>query len=472
MDRRLYTPPTCTLLIETPTNWLPKISQKIGQFSLTNLANFNFALSFDDPRQTGDSVTVKGDRSLLDRLHLVVNTYIQSLLVAPPQSINTATKIPANTAPPQLQQQGFLTHILYLEALPQTTVSKIDLTTTQLFDLATALDAYTSELHIPTPVNYWWKSKWFSSWGLGATAILVFMGLTSLGFQLLQARNSANSTPEAPLPSRNNSVTSGLQIFSTPKASIPPLPRVSPLGATQKLSPPAPVSPPSGGIATSTPLLVPPERRGSSSLVFPESENPLNLSNNRTELSPNFRQEGRNQGNNPSASASSQNSTLAPVLGSSIAPVSPLPELPDLNPEAVIKLPPQEAPPIRINEDLNISYRNFSNQASQAARRGESLFDHIPQVPEVRKYFQARWQPPLGLDQVLEYSILLNSNGSIAQIIPLGQAAIAYIDRVGIPSLNTPFVSPLVGGENPKIRIVLTPEGGVETFLEFLKKDN
>ncbi len=471
MDRRFYTPPTCTLLVETPTNWLPKISRKSEQLNIANLGNFNFALSFDDPRQTREGITVKGDRSLFERLHLVVNTYIQRLLATPPQLIPAATKAQTNPANLQLQQQDFFTHTLYLgEIPPTTTVSKIDLTTTQLFDLATALDAYTRDLDIPTPVNYWWKSKWFSSWGLGATAIFLFMGLTSLGFQLLQARNSANSTPETPLPSRNNSVTSELQIFPTPKASIPPLPKVSPLGTAQKLSLPAPVSPPFSGVAPSTPLLVPPERGGGSSLVFPEpgnlsvnnSNNSDNLTNNGAELVPSPRQVGRNQGNN-SAPVSPQNP--------SITPVSPLPELPNLNPEAVIKIPPQEVPPIRVNEDLSINYRNSSNLGSlgsQTSLMGESLFDRIPQVPEVRKYLQARWQPPVGLSQILEYSILLNSNGSIAQIIPLGQAASANIDRLGMPSLNTPFVSPIVRGGNPKIRIVLTPEGGVETFLESL----
>ena len=470
MDRRFYTPPTCTLLVETPANWLSKISRKSEQLNLANVGNFNFALSFDDPRQTGEGITVKGDRSLFDRLHLVVNTYIQRLLATPPQLIPAATKAQTTPANLQLQQQDLFTHTLYLGEIPPTTVSKIDLTTTQLFDLATALDAYTRDLDIPTPVNYWWKSKWFSSWGLGATAIFLFMGLTSLGFQLLQARNSANSTPETPLPSRNNSVTSDLQIFPTPKASIPPLPKVSPLGTAQKLSLPAPVSPPSSGVAPSTPLLVPPERGGGSSLVFPEpgnlsvnsSNSSDNSTNNGAEPVPSPRQVGRNQGNN-SAPVSTQNP--------SITPVSPLPELPNLNPETVIKIPPQEVPSIRVNEDLSINYRNPSNLGSlgsQTSVMGESLFDRIPQVPEVRKYLQARWQPPVGLNQILEYSILLNSNGSIARIIPLGQAASANIDRLGMPSLNAPFVSPIVRGGNPKIRIVLTPEGGVETFLESL----
>ncbi len=466
MDRRLYTPPTCTLIVETPTNWLSKIYRKSSQINLASLDNFNFVLSFDDPRQTADGLTFKGDRSLLEQLRLVVNTYVQNFLAAPPQLGNPSAKTLPNSALPRLQQQDLLTHTLYLGQLPQTTAAKIDLTTTQLFDLATALDAYTEELSIPAPVNYWWKSKWFASWGLGATAMFLFMGLTSLGFQLLQARNSANSAPETPLPSRNNSVTSDIQVFPTPKASIPPLPKVSPLGANQKLSLPAPVSAPPSGIAPSTPLLVPNERGRNSSPVFSEQMSPLennsgnNSVNNGSAPLTNPRPV-RTQGSNAAAPAASQNSSLVPV--------PPLPELPALKPGTAIEIPPQEVPPLRVNEDLSIDYRNYptpGNQTSQTSQRGDSLFDRIPQVPEVRKYFQARWQPPRGLNQVLEYSILLNSNGTIARVIPLGQAATANIDRLGMPSLNAPFVSPIAQGGNPKIRIVLTPEGGVETFLE------
>lgn len=468
MDRRLYTPPTCTLMVETPTNWLSKISQKSESLSLASLDNIKFILNFDDPRQTADGVTIKGDRSLLDRLREEVNTYVQNFLAAPSQLGTPATKTISNSAIPRLQQQDFLTHTLYLGQLPQTTAAKIDLTTTQLFDLATALDAYTQELSIPAPVNYWWKSKWFATWGLGATAIFLFMGLTSLGFQLLQARNSANSAPETPLPSRNNSVTSDIQVFPTPKASIPPLPKVSPLGANQKLSLPAPVSAPPSGIAPSTPLLVPNERGRNSSPTFSEQMPPLennsgnNSANNGSAPLTNPRPV-RTQGSN-AAPAASQNPALVPV--------SPLPELPALKPGTAIEIPPQEVPPLRVNEDLNIDYRNYPSQGNQPSETSQtpqmraSLFDRIPQVPEVRKYFQARWQPPVGLTQVLEYSILLNSNGTIARVIPLGQAATANIDRLGMPSLNAPFVSPIAQGGNPKIRIVLTPEGGVETFLE------
>jgi hypothetical protein len=107
-----------------------------------------------------------------------------------------------------------------------------------------------------------------------------------------------------------------------------------------------------------------------------------------------------------------------------------------------------------------------SDSASAANPGNTTLFDNIPQVAEVRSYFQKRWQPPSGLSQTLEYSLTLNADGSIQRIIPLGKAAGDFIDRTNIPLPGEPFVSAVDGGRNPSIRLVLTPDGKVSTFLE------
>lgn len=61
---------------------------------------------------------------------------------------------------------------------------------------------------------------------------------------------------------------------------------------------------------------------------------------------------------------------------------------------------------------------------------------------------------------------MLNGDGTIQRILPLGNAAGTYIDRTDIPLPGEPFVSPVEGGANPTIRLVLTPDGKVDTFLE------
>jgi hypothetical protein len=98
----------------------------------------------------------------------------------------------------------------------------------------------------------------------------------------------------------------------------------------------------------------------------------------------------------------------------------------------------------------------------------ERLFDRIPQVTEARNYFQERWKPPTDLPQSkLEYTLVINSNGSVDRIIPLTSAAGNYIERTGMPKPGSEqLVSPLQGDGNAKIRVVLYKDGQVETLLE------
>ena len=109
-----------------------------------------------------------------------------------------------------------------------------------------------------------------------------------------------------------------------------------------------------------------------------------------------------------------------------------------------------------------------SSTASSAMSSPSSstAFDAIPQVAEVRDYFQQKWQPPQELSQTLEYSLVLNANGSIQRIVPLGAAAETFLDRTNMPLMNEPFVSPIANGGNPQIRLVLGQDGKVQTFLE------
>ncbi|MEA5419155.1 hypothetical protein VB712_07925, partial [Spirulina sp. CCNP1310] len=93
-------------------------------------------------------------------------------------------------------------------------------------------------------------------------------------------------------------------------------------------------------------------------------------------------------------------------------------------------------------------------------------FNSLPQVEEVRNYFQARWQPPEDLTQGLEYRLRLNTNGSLQRLLPLGTTAAAYLPQTPMPRLGEAFVSPLTGAQTAEIRLVLERDGQVRTFLE------
>jgi hypothetical protein len=90
----------------------------------------------------------------------------------------------------------------------------------------------------------------------------------------------------------------------------------------------------------------------------------------------------------------------------------------------------------------------------------------LTQVEEVRAYFQQSWQPPDTLGRAIEYQLTLNSNGTLAQVNPLGQTARLYAAQANIPEIGAPFVSPLDSDAQPIIRLVLQPNGQVRAFLE------
>jgi hypothetical protein len=163
----------------------------------------------------------------------------------------------------------------------------------------------------------------------------------------------------------------------------------------------------------------------------------------------------------------------------SIAAVPPPPRTPQQ-----VQIPTQPAPPIAARSAQGDAATNgetalqapgaateqqdsasiATNRA--AARPDGTAFDTIPQVAEAREYFQERWQPPEGLSQTLEYQLQIGADGSIQRIVPLGQAAGDYVDRTQIPLVGDPFVSPLESQQEADIRLVLSPDGRVRTFLE------
>lgn len=109
------------------------------------------------------------------------------------------------------------------------------------------------------------------------------------------------------------------------------------------------------------------------------------------------------------------------------------------------------------------------SRSSGGDTSNNTLFDQIPQVAEARQYFQQRWQPPSSLTQdQLEYTLSLNADGSIKQIIPRGQVAQIYLDRTEMPLKGEPFVSAVEGGRNPEILLILHKNGKVETRLQSL----
>jgi len=87
-------------------------------------------------------------------------------------------------------------------------------------------------------------------------------------------------------------------------------------------------------------------------------------------------------------------------------------------------------------------------------------------VAEVRNYFKGRWQAPPNLNQDLKYSVVLNADGTIDQILPLSNDATQYIDRTNIPLPGNSLASPIEGGTKTGILLVFRPNGSVTASFE------
>ena len=397
--------------------------------------------------------------------HLESNSKVRSLKPRTPSNI-------------YLLPNGLLTHNLFLGHLAtQESGSAINLSVLQLFDLATALDEYAAEVvalpNLNSPLG--WK-KAPPPWASAAAAVLLAVGVTTAGVRYL---NQPSTVQEAAIPPEDQQATATPQLPVTSQVPVAPTtplpsPSASPLqtpvlppglSSAPKLAPPSQViTPPATGnlpsttqpqtlpiLPTAQPIIVPPNR--------PAPQIIAGAGAARSTQTP--------SASSSSGSRPSSGSTTAQKTTPSTSATPPLlPDLPALSPTPTAGQAADTVNPSSAVRSAGGAMGNQSQSATSGNGSNNTLFDNIPQIAEARSYFQQRWQPPADLRQTLEYSLLLNTDGSIQRIIPLGQAAGQYIDRTDMPLPGEPFVSALPGGGNPTIRVVLSPDGKVNTFLE------
>jgi hypothetical protein len=87
-------------------------------------------------------------------------------------------------------------------------------------------------------------------------------------------------------------------------------------------------------------------------------------------------------------------------------------------------------------------------------------------MAEVRNYFKKGWKAPSGLNESLQYSLVLNADGTIQQILPLNNAAGQYIDRTNIPLPGSQLVTPAEEGNKTGVHLQFSPDGKVKASLE------
>jgi len=531
MVLRRYTPPTCTLEITAKASPLSRWAGK------PVLKSLRFELRLDDPRLSEERhITLKGNRDQLEALHTVVSTYIQDFLnrsstldikakptnkvpipdtdleiktadtllldearnpfsitsrsgkTQTPEVVNNA--FPVNNYP-RLEAGGLLAHNLFLGQLAdETSGLMLELSTLQLFDLATALDEYATEvLALPT-FKESKESKTSQPWLKSVAIVILTMGLTTGAIKLFD-RSGMNEQTTAKVGSASSTAGAN-SIFPTPLLSPPPpppsatpsakqIPIIPTPSSTPSLPPvivsPTPVVPATPKTVQPPPLLFPqpptpqpespPERvvtiagdLGSRNQPEPQPE-PIARAPERERIEPiapmpPIAPIGRNPIPVPAPTAPPQNSELPTLPNpSNLDPLtSAVPGITELPPLADAPIPS----PVQPQEDTQAAESNSKR----------TLFDTIPQVTEARTYFEQNWTPPKDLNETLEYSLQLDASGAIQQIVPRGKAAGDYIDRTKMPLVGEPFVSAVSDGKSPRIRLVLRPNGKVQTFLESL----
>ncbi|PPS45721.1 DUF4335 domain-containing protein [Chroococcidiopsis sp. TS-821] len=471
---RRYTPPTCTLEIVAPRS---PLSRWAGRTVATQL---RFHLHFDDPRSPDRRIQVTGDREQLEALHQAVTVYVQELLNQSPAqftaqlasqttSSDSTTAVansqivisPANSSdsPPAQARQIFLkpgtglSHTLYLGSLATPTTGPIvQLSVLQLFDLATALDQFEADIVALPSLKQRRVSTTPPAWATIAAGLTLAVGI----FAVLQQLNRPVQQTAT-----SNQITEDPQQLATQPSPLPPLSSIDTLPPPPPVGSPVPV--PNAPLPTiPVPNASPPTE---STAAAPSPTLPGGTTAPQTTTIPGSP--------NQTATARAGNTTpQQPGAGDSaptIAIPSPLAQLNAPNPgsQAAISQTQRTAPAAPQQQAANNTTAavRSPNQPPPAPSQPTSL-DNISQVAEARQFFQRRWEPTEAVKQTLEYSLLLDVDGTIQRIEPLNQAARDQIDRTGMPLIGEPFVSPIADGQVARIRVVLTPEGKVQTFLE------
>jgi hypothetical protein len=441
-----FTPPTCTLEIQTKQS-------RLDPWRRSNLKDLRFLLSFDDPRLTSEQQTaITGNRAQLEELYERINTYIEDFLHSSqnPELLSVATVASSPTSTSiatekiSLQSQDLLTHELSLGSLAHSVErSSVKLSAVQLFDLATALEDYRRQF--ATSVNLVSQNhKVIPLWTSVAAGLILAAGLTTLGIELTQKSQppTVSTTPatESSLPTTVPPVQDVVPPKVSPESDRPtPNPLLTqPLASAEKLPPPPPVDLPKP----------PPDIPDPAKFPIPESI----ASKIKTPTEP--PQVGANASNKPNQSQ--VESTIAVKPETKIAKT----------PQAQLAPQPKQPNEAETTKTIPVNPQTLATTSadSPVARASQSPIE--PQLQEVKVYFQEKWQPPADLKQTLEYRLIIKSDGSIARVIPIGRASEIYLDRTNLPLRGEAFITPSRQAKDSTVRLLLSPDGSIATFSE------
>jgi len=444
---KVYTPPTCTLEVTAQPSALSRWSRT------PVIKSLQFLLSLEGlQRNTREPLELRGDQTQLSTLSTVVTDYIQQLLAHKPTDLPLSSPLSPSpeTSPTdpnlQLRPRTLLTHELLLGDLAtEQSGPSVVLKASQLFDLATALEDCTTDLQ-QLPAVATTPAPWPTTLlplARSAAILVMTVGLGTVTWRLLQSGPMAtNTVQKAPTSNIALAPASPSPLPSNKILPPPPRPATSPLALPSVQLPDRASKP--FAIGNSSPAAK--NDSGLFSSVKPSKQTAQKL-----------RSEPSNLQKLPGEVAEPKPETQSTTLE-------------NRSQSADTASAPSSAAGMNADRSREMSQLSKSAPVPSAvtnpATQQPTLFDTVPQVAEVRDYVVSRWQPTPPPPKTLEYRVKINTNGSLGNVEPLGASAQQYLDKVPLPSGQDPFVSRVGSGPTPNVRLVLYPDGTVQTFLD------
>jgi hypothetical protein len=88
-------------------------------------------------------------------------------------------------------------------------------------------------------------------------------------------------------------------------------------------------------------------------------------------------------------------------------------------------------------------------------------------LQEAKRYFQGKWKANPTQTNSLQYVLDVNGkSGVVRSVNPQGEAATDYLKQSKLIKPGQKIVSPVAGNNDQKIRVLLQPDGNVDTFIE------
>ncbi|WP_295619594.1 DUF4335 domain-containing protein [Chamaesiphon sp. GL140_3_metabinner_50] len=88
-------------------------------------------------------------------------------------------------------------------------------------------------------------------------------------------------------------------------------------------------------------------------------------------------------------------------------------------------------------------------------------------LQETKRYFEGKWKASTTQQNALQYVLQVNGkSGVVRAVAPQGEAATTYLQQTKFIKPGQKLLTPADGGGEQKIRVLLQPDGSVDTFIE------